>query len=651
MDQLTRAFSPPGRIDLAREADFRVGGLLIRPSRCVVEADGESRLLQRRVMQVLVALAHPAGAVVSQRELILRCWDGLTVSDDAIGRCIGQLRRLASDWPEPPFEIETIPGVGYRLTVKAADTPQAEQAGTRRRRWPVTGTVTGAAMLVVAGVTIGVGVWFANRGAPAPSISIEPIQVLGGGAEARTLASTIADGISGYLNETGVQSPAPKVAFPFMRPARSDLLFGGTVDQDGGRTRARLYLQDRRTGATLWSEAFEQPTNRAQRLSDQAAAAATDAMFSAIEAGQQPGVRLSPQSLALYIQAIQALANPEPLHAGSPQRDLEQVLQLAPTFVMARGSYALALVQDGSQQSPPENEREFTLAAAEADQAIRQDPTRAGPAYDTLYKLERARHPTSLRAAEAHLLTGLDHDPGFPYLWMRECQFLDNVGRPSEAMPYCQRAIALRPMGAPIGWRYAQTLVEAGMPQWAERQIDQATRLNPTQEATRLQRFEMLTFGPTPQKALDLLEDGDAAPHFIAPNGLAALKLTLLARTRPSPAQTKAAVKAIVDADANGYLQPGEAVLALVQLNARDKALDALEKTPMSPGLLVRGRIEFMVDPAMAVLGSDPRYWAVMRKFGLVRYWTETNTWPDFCARPGLGYHCKAQAAKALRPS
>ena len=40
----------------------------------------------------------------------------------------------------------------------------------------------------------------------------------------------------------------------------------------------------------------------------------------------------------------------------------------------------------------------------------------------------------------------------------------------------------------------------------------------------------------------------------------------------------------------------------------------------------------------------------VARRFGLVRYWTETNTWPDFCAKPGLGYDCRAVAAKAGPP-
>src|SRR5215469_5794557 len=113
MNFIDRTFLP--RIDLAREADFAVGALRVRPSRCEIEADGVSLVLQRRVMQVLVALAHPSAEAVSQDELISRCWGGLTVGEAAVARCISQLRRMAAHWREPPFEIVTITGVGYRL--------------------------------------------------------------------------------------------------------------------------------------------------------------------------------------------------------------------------------------------------------------------------------------------------------------------------------------------------------------------------------------------------------------------------------------------------------------------------------------------------------------------------------------------------------
>jgi DNA-binding winged helix-turn-helix (wHTH) protein len=103
------------RVDLVREEDFMLGKIRVWPSRCEVEAAGQRRDLERRVMQVLVALAHPTWEVVSRQELIERCWSGLSVSDDAIHRCISALRRLAAAWPEPPFEIETISRVGYFL--------------------------------------------------------------------------------------------------------------------------------------------------------------------------------------------------------------------------------------------------------------------------------------------------------------------------------------------------------------------------------------------------------------------------------------------------------------------------------------------------------------------------------------------------------
>ena len=118
-------------IDLAQEADFDLGLLRVRPASCEVEWNGVSQTLQRRVMQVLVALARAQGSVVSQDDLVVRCWRGLSVSDDAIFRCISKLRKLAAGYPDAPFAIETIPGVGYRLT--SPSLVEHDPAG--RARW------------------------------------------------------------------------------------------------------------------------------------------------------------------------------------------------------------------------------------------------------------------------------------------------------------------------------------------------------------------------------------------------------------------------------------------------------------------------------------------------------------------------------------
>src|SRR6476469_8824085 len=101
-------------MDLAREADFRVGPLLVRPSRREAGEGAARQLLEPRVMQVLVALARQPDEVVSRDELVAVCWAGRIVGDDAINNCVAKVRRLGE--ASGAFAIETIPRVGYRLT-------------------------------------------------------------------------------------------------------------------------------------------------------------------------------------------------------------------------------------------------------------------------------------------------------------------------------------------------------------------------------------------------------------------------------------------------------------------------------------------------------------------------------------------------------
>ena len=108
------------QIILAQEPDFTLGRLVVSPSKlqvasCVTASGERSRaLLQPRIMQVFVALARRRGEVVSRDEMMAVCWGGFAVSDDAIHRCIGRLRRLAE--AHGGYRLETIPRVGYQLT-------------------------------------------------------------------------------------------------------------------------------------------------------------------------------------------------------------------------------------------------------------------------------------------------------------------------------------------------------------------------------------------------------------------------------------------------------------------------------------------------------------------------------------------------------
>jgi len=107
-------------VHLAHEPAFSIGPLEIHPPTHEVGRDGERIVVEPRVMQVLIALAQAEGSVVTRDELILRCWDGRVVGDDAIHRILSRLRRLSEGIAKDVFRIETITKVGYRMVRTAA---------------------------------------------------------------------------------------------------------------------------------------------------------------------------------------------------------------------------------------------------------------------------------------------------------------------------------------------------------------------------------------------------------------------------------------------------------------------------------------------------------------------------------------------------
>lgn len=97
------------------DGEFRVGTWLVQPSLDLISRNGTTIHLEPKVMEVLVCLAQHAGEPVSKEELLQTIWPGTFVSDDALKRCIFELRRVFEDDVREPRTIATIPKRGYRL--------------------------------------------------------------------------------------------------------------------------------------------------------------------------------------------------------------------------------------------------------------------------------------------------------------------------------------------------------------------------------------------------------------------------------------------------------------------------------------------------------------------------------------------------------
>jgi len=144
----------PGKVDLAHEPAFRLGILEVEPSTRQLKSATRSETLEPRVMQVLVALFR-FGDILTKDDLILRCWDGRVVGDDAINRVLSRIRHVAADIGHGSFSVETITKVGYRLhATEVAGEPagkshdQGSQSGRSRRNMMLAAGAAGAAVLV-----------------------------------------------------------------------------------------------------------------------------------------------------------------------------------------------------------------------------------------------------------------------------------------------------------------------------------------------------------------------------------------------------------------------------------------------------------------------------------------------------------------------
>lgn len=99
---------------LAHETPFEMGPVMVYPATRELKAVDRTLILEPRVMQALVALHRIHGSVLSKDDLVIQCWDGRIVGDDAINRVMSRLREAAAQTGNV-FRIETITRVGYRL--------------------------------------------------------------------------------------------------------------------------------------------------------------------------------------------------------------------------------------------------------------------------------------------------------------------------------------------------------------------------------------------------------------------------------------------------------------------------------------------------------------------------------------------------------
>jgi DNA-binding winged helix-turn-helix (wHTH) protein/tetratricopeptide (TPR) repeat protein len=629
------------KIDLAQEADFVLGGLRISPSACRVASGGDEERIEPRVMEVLIVLARSAGRTVTREQLIEACWDGRAVSDDAVTRVIAKLRALGRADP-PHFTLETIPKVGFRLIARPVESeisepgtslnvtrenglaksePTARGADHETGRWKTLGT-GGAITLAVAALAI--ATWGfarspAQRVSETPHIVVSPLNVMQTQAELHRLAGVTTTALVRSLTGAGIQT-SMSTSTPSRRSeiGLSTVMLAGSAHFDGVTYHVNVTAADRESNRVLWSGLFERPAAELRGLDEEVAYDVTAVLRCAFKA-RSSDASMPSEVFVHFMNACEGLIG---WRSHKALEATQRLLALAPTHADAHAFRAIALNRRAETLDHLSKEAQDSLgdAHAEAQRALELDPA-ATAAHVALGEIMDTKR--NFEESERHFQRAMEIDPADKRALDRYAQLLRQVGRVGAARELYGR-LSTGP-GPLIQGAFLQAA--SGNEVAAAQLLDRLAVIRPSWE--RGARYTVTAFWTAPAAALSKL------PQFLdseEPRDIRCLETHLKTLNAPA-AQRRPGLSPDCEAFAVDWR-----VRMLARQGDVNGAYETIKQLPNS-----RSFYAFLFYPEMKAFRHDKRFMPLADSLGLVKYWRETNQWPDFCAEPDLPYDCRAR--------
>jgi TolB-like protein/DNA-binding winged helix-turn-helix (wHTH) protein/tetratricopeptide (TPR) repeat protein len=422
------------------DGGFQVGSWRVDPSLNTISRNGATTHLAPKVMEVLVCLARHADETLPKEKLLQEVWPGTFVTDDALKRCILELRRVFEDDAREPRVIQTIPKRGYRLVApveaingiehRLAELPRdvSNRAVRATAKWWVGALTLGLVLLLMVLNAGGLRQrLLGGRGVPTiRSLAVLPLRNLSTDPAQEYFSEGLTDALITDLAQIGsvkvisrtssMQYKQTKKSLPeIARELNVEGIVEGTVQHSGDRVRITVQLLHGPSDRHIWAKSYERDMRDVFALE-----------------------RDVTEDITRQVQAQLATPGQRPLPQPRPvdPKVLEAYLQ---------GNYHLSRYGEGSGQE------EQKKAAGYFQQAIDADPNFA-PAYVGLASahkelLRGSSEDIAIRKKSLERALELDPNDSEARAWLGFLKwqpFLDWQGAEAEF----RRAIALNPNNA-----------------------------------------------------------------------------------------------------------------------------------------------------------------------------------------------------------
>ncbi|MGA8041794.1 MAG: winged helix-turn-helix domain-containing protein [Terracidiphilus sp.] len=446
-----------------------------------LSVDGAPVPLEPKTLRLLLYLLQNGGRLIRKQEILDAVWTEASVTENALTRSIGLLRKVLDDDSREPRFIETVPTAGYRfiapveiLPSKDSVTPLASAAvpapapSASHIAWRLrlVRSLRFGAIAVFCLLVLAAGSWYAparrHSTAAIGSLAVLPLSNLSGDPTQDYFADGMTDELitelaripnlrvvsrTSVMLDKNAHKSLPEIA----RELNVDAIVEGSTVHSGDRVRITAQLIDARTDRHLWAQSFEGPATDVLSLQDSVAQQiASQARLVLLPSPPRPSI--NPDAHDAYLRGRYFFNKQDISHS---LEYFQKAISVDPNYAAAYAGYATAL--DASTTfSLAVPEDAMPEAHAAALRAIKLDPNN-GEAYTELGSIQTIYH-WDWTAAEQNLRRGISLNPNDSIAEFKYAVYLDAVGRPQDAVAAMRRALRLDPLSFLINRRLAATL-------------------------------------------------------------------------------------------------------------------------------------------------------------------------------------------------
>jgi DNA-binding winged helix-turn-helix (wHTH) protein/TolB-like protein/Flp pilus assembly protein TadD len=583
--------------------------------------------LQPKTFETLVYLVERHGHLVKKNELLDALWADTYVTENALMRCIKEVREALQDDAHQPRFIKTVPRIGYKFIANVEDIRQQDRHGVVSNE-PVKDSRFSSRQILLLGLSILILASLAffiyrskTKEATNPSqinsIAVLPFKPLVADARDESLEMGMADSliaVLGNLNGVTVR-PISAVrkytgldqdALAAGREQRVDAVLEGNIQKTNDEIRVTVRLLRVTDGVQLWSDKFDQKSNDIFLIQDSISQRVAATLANKLSGSERQLLTKhhtqDPAAYQLYLKGRYFLNKSTEQDFRKAIEYFESALQKDPNYAAAYAGVADAYAQLGSF-GLVEMKQSYERAKDAIEKALERDDKLAEAHASLGYIL--TNYYWNWSEAESQFKQAIDLNPNYAMAHNWYSQYLGFMGRPEEALRESKRAQEIDPLSPWTNSGFISFLARRYDEGIAESQ--KALELDPQFAAAHMVIGLSYVQKKNYEQAIAELQKAQDNPDSRALLGYA----YGVAGKRNEARQVLEELQQVAK---EKYVSPFPVAATYVGLGETDKAFEMLEKAYVERSWAM-GMLK--VNPIFDPIRSDQRYVELLRRMNL----------------------------------